>query len=97
MFPQNTGSKWPEAFTILDFQIHHRLHLRRTRIADNAAATQSTRPKFHSSLVQTHDLSLRKQLRNYVGQLLARMSGVSQVVCAQVILDLLFTVAWSKI
>jgi len=28
MLTQDAGCKWPKAFAVLNFQIHHRLHLR---------------------------------------------------------------------
>ena len=58
----------PERFPELDLQVHHRLHLRRARVADDRAAAERARTELHASEQQTDHLLGREQRSHLVGQ-----------------------------
>ena len=47
--------KRPERFAELHFQIHHRLHFGRTRVAENRAVAERARAEFHPALKPADD------------------------------------------
>src|SRR5262245_22651006 len=79
MLTQNARRERAKTFAILDLQIHHRLHLGRTRIPDDAATTQSAWTKLQSSLMQSDDFPRGQQLGNCARQLLATIFFVRRV------------------
>tara|TARA_B100000315_G_scaffold241890_1_gene263214 strand:+ start:5488 stop:5829 length:342 start_codon:yes stop_codon:yes gene_type:complete len=54
---QNARCERPEALAILDLEVHHRLHLRRTRVTDDAASAEGSGAELHPALMQADDLA----------------------------------------
>ena len=65
---QHDRRKRPERLAKLDLQVHHRLHVRRARVADNRAVAQRTRPELHPALKQAHHLLSGDQAGNLIGE-----------------------------
>ena len=66
---QHRRRERPERLAELDLQVHHRLHLRRPRVADDRAAAERARAELHPALKQADDLFLRHQRGDAIGQL----------------------------
>ena len=62
------GRERPERFAELDLQVHHRLHLRRARVADDGPAAERAGAELHASLQQPDDFLLGEQRRDLIGQ-----------------------------
>src|SRR2546429_9000721 len=96
MFAQNARRKRAKALAILNFKIHHGLHLSRTRIADDAAAAKRAWTKFHSALMQTNYLSRCQQLSHNFRQFCARIVFVRKIFGAEERFNFFDGVAWSQ-
>src|SRR4029077_7080911 len=46
---QNRWREWPEAFPVLNLEIHGGLHLEATGVTHDRAGSKCTRPKLHAS------------------------------------------------
>ena len=66
---QHRRRERPERFAELDLQVHHRLHLRRPRVAEDRPSPERARPELHAALQQPDDLLLREMRGDDVGQL----------------------------
>ncbi len=77
----------PEALPILDLEVHHRLHLRRAGVAQDAAAAERARPELHAPLVEADDLLRGQELRHDARQLLAADAPVGRLALAEEALD----------
>jgi hypothetical protein len=62
VLPHQARGEGPEGLAVLDLQVHHRLHLRGARIADDGATAQRARAEFHATLHQAHHVLLRHDL-----------------------------------
>ena len=59
---QHTRRERPEALAELDLEVHRRLHLRRPRIAEDAARAERARPELHPALEPADDLLRFQQI-----------------------------------
>ncbi len=53
-----------EALAVLDLEVHHRLHLRRARVAEDRARAERPRPELHAPLAEADDVLLGDEARD---------------------------------
>ena len=58
----------PERLAELDFQVHHRLHLRRARVAENRSTAECPGTELHASLHEADDFLVGHQRRDTLSQ-----------------------------
>ncbi len=63
LLAQHARREGTEALAELDLQVHHRLHLRRARVAEDAAAAERARAELHPALEPADDLAPRRAAR----------------------------------
>src|SRR5204863_7825471 len=61
--------KGTKALPEFDLEVHRRLHLRRTWIADDASRAQRSRPKLHAALKPADDFLVDKKIDDLTHQL----------------------------
>ena len=67
-FGQHTRRKWTKALPKLDLEVDPALDLAATRIGQDAAGTERTRPKLHPPLKPADHLLLGQQLGHTIRQ-----------------------------
>ena len=70
---QNRRRKRPKRLAELDLQVHHRLHLRAPRVADDAARSERARTELHATLKPADDLLPRDQVGHGLAERLVRV------------------------
>src|SRR4029078_12285006 len=87
--PQDDPRKRSEALAKLDLEVHGRLHLRRARVADDAAPAERARPELHAALVESDHAAVGDERRDRIRKLFPRALPVRQAPALQERLDLL--------
>src|SRR5206468_12868907 len=83
------GRERPEALAVLDLEVHHRLHLRTARVADDRAAAERPRPELHPPLAEADDVLAGDHLGDPAGPILVRHLLVGIAVGVEVLPRLL--------
>ncbi len=89
VFAQDGRREGPERLAELDLQVHDRLHLRRARVAQDAAPPEGARPELHPPLQQADDLLFGEKGGDDVRELCGRHRPERQPLRTQPGCDLL--------
>src|SRR5262249_59985969 len=69
IFRQHTRGERPETLAELDLQVHGRLHLWRTRVAEDAARPEGSRTELHPAVQPADHLPIRQKFGDVLDQL----------------------------
>ena len=93
--PQDRGGKGSKGLAVLDFEVHHRLHLGTPGIAQDAPGAEGARPKLHAPLEPANDL-LCQFLGNAVIQLRIAQTHIRRIFGLEKLLNLGVAKGWPQ-
>src|SRR5207249_6911475 len=86
-----------EALAEFNLEVHHLLHLRGLRIANDRATAQCARAKLHPALEPANDLLVFDQVGNFFGNLLFAEFDKGRLLLRQKPANLLWRKCWPQV
>src|SRR2546428_7933586 len=97
MLAQHAGSEGPETLAELDLQVHGRLHLRRARVADDAAGAKGTGTELGATVEPANDFLFGHRFGDMLEQVvLAAEAAIDGPRLAQKGFDLGYGILWTQ-